>query len=352
MRGPLLPALLAATLGAQGPLPPEGGRAILTATRGATHWALVSRSHPLIQRLEREPPLEKRLFTSFPRPVTLFSSEDAGRTWRALATAPQLDTMFWRRMVPLEDGRMLLQGPFGFKYGGRHASFGFLDPRQGPLQLEPTGLPEDVEHAMAGARLVEVPGALLLLEPQSGACLRISLQDGSLQGMGRLWGERKPISRRLLHAAPRPDGRVLLTSADGWSVAPGDAGELVNLLEFVKGRPGAEHLRRAWSQARSGPIPVAPPSGVRWWVLEPATGALTEVAPPKDGPATRYEGFEVASDGSLRWPAPPLRRAMTPGWPLRLLQALLPSRHRDPRLKVEELRRAMEKMPKTERRPR
>jgi len=221
-----------------------------------------------------------------------------------------------REILPLEDGSFLAFGIFGFWELDRSSPVAryYLDGRghlrfEGLIELGSGGLLETIPHptlpgqkstrARAGYEGIERQDWVtartregLVLIHRGGWFFVLDNHDGRQLREGRIPAP-KGTKLRVLDAEPDATGRILLASTrlrgkDEATLAPfpqprdSESQRLARSMMLMKGR------NRRLVNDLEGSTPIT------WHHLEPASGRLTQVAPPENVSAE-------LSDGEARW---------------------------------------------------
>lgn len=301
-----------------------------------TSYALAVLSHPVFTRLRDAWIPKDRSNRRDYLPRVLYRSRN-GRTWERIATHHRDPTCQFGNFMPLADGRILVDRATRlFEKDGVASPFAiYAIDAQGRLVLDAL---VPVESATQGWMVARTETGITLMDRNSGKWVLLSNGDGRILRAGGLWQGRasgSQTTRRILHAAPRPDGGILLATEN---VPVDHRPHPAQKLQRFKNNPRlgradrlvAQHLQWLLREA-----PIAPVS-IRWWFLDARTGAVQELDPPANLPSITTAMAQVTfrftvlpkGDLDIEWGMPwdrsRKRAAMT--WnplPLAELQQLL-----------------------------
>lgn len=250
-----------------------------------TSYALAVLSHPLFTRIwDRWNPKDHTNRRDY-LPRVLYRSRN-GRTWERIATHHRDPYCQFGNFLPLGDGRFLVDRAIRlFEKDGAASPIAIYGiDGQGRLVLDAL---VPVEPATRDWIVARTDQGIALINWSCGKWCLLSNDHGRILREGMVWpgavgGLR--TARRILYAAPRPDGGILLAVEEGPVDRPPHPAQR---LQVVKNRHAlgpaerlvAQHLQQELRNGLIAPVPL------HWWHLDPSTGAAHALDPPKNFPA-------------------------------------------------------------------
>ncbi len=212
----------------------------------------------------------------------------------------------WEKWLQVDESQFGPRFYLGMPFGGERFLIQAMTPQgstyvfwtpdgKGGIRTESVpGLINEDPQLLARSQVLRIEDRVLLLPASGQGRLKWLDLKGQSAGEGRLKGA--PEGMEIAQAAPRPDGRVLLMFQ-----GESQGGSLRYLKSLLwKKREAAspsERLLKSYLEQRPEPSRMRPVQTGLWAVLDPASGQITKIQPPRN---TRVEeSMAVLPNGNL-----------------------------------------------------